>query len=60
MYNVKGKVYPCCTSVTMDFIGGKWKTVILFHLISGPLRYSELRKKLKESLNEHFIFSSKA
>ena len=28
----------------MGIIGGKWKTVILFHLIEGPLRYNEIRK----------------
>ncbi|WP_430300675.1 winged helix-turn-helix transcriptional regulator [Rapidithrix thailandica] len=27
-------------------IGGKWKTVILFHLIEGTLRYNELRKEM--------------
>lgn len=47
MYTIKGKDYPCCTSVTMGIIGGKWKTVILFHLIGGPLRYNELRKKME-------------
>lgn len=46
MYLVKGKKYPCCTSVTMGIIGGKWKTVILFHLRGRPLRYNELRKKM--------------
>ena len=46
MYTVKGKQYPCCTSVTMGIIGGKWKTVILFWLIDGPLRYNELNKKM--------------
>ncbi len=46
MYKVKGKKYPCCTSVTMGIIGGKWKSVILFWLIDGPLRYNELRKKM--------------
>lgn len=46
MYHVKGREYPCCTSVTMGIIGGKWKTVILFYLIEGPLRYNQLRKKM--------------
>ncbi len=46
MYNINGKNYPCCTSVTMGIIGGKWKTVILYHLIETPLRYNELRKKM--------------
>lgn len=47
MYLVKGKEYPCCASVTMGLIGGKWKTVILFHLIEKPLRYNELRKEMQ-------------
>ena len=46
MYSVKGKEYPCCTSVTMGIIGGKWKTVILYYLMDGALRYNELRKKM--------------
>ncbi|MFY7671323.1 winged helix-turn-helix transcriptional regulator [Tenacibaculum sp. MEBiC06402] len=46
MHKFKGKEYPCCTSLTMGIIGGKWKTVILFYLIEGKLRYSELRKKM--------------
>ncbi|WP_108870295.1 winged helix-turn-helix transcriptional regulator [Aquimarina aquimarini] len=46
MNKFKGKEYPCCTSLTMGVIGGKWKTVILFYLIDGTLRYNELRKKM--------------
>ena len=46
MYNIYGKTYPCCASVTMGIIGGKWKTVILYHLIEGTLRYNELRKQM--------------
>ncbi|WP_237276498.1 winged helix-turn-helix transcriptional regulator [Tenacibaculum ovolyticum] len=46
MYKFKDKEYPCCTSLTMGIIGGKWKTVILFHLLKGKLRYNELRKEM--------------
>ncbi len=46
MYTFKGKDYPCCASLTMGIIGGKWKTVILYHLLEGTLRYSEIRKKM--------------
>ncbi len=46
MYEFNGKKYPCCTSLTMGIIGGKWKTVILFYLSEQTLRYSELRKKM--------------
>jgi len=44
MYIFKGKEYPCCTSLTMGIIGGKWKTVILYHLIDKKLRYNEIHK----------------
>ncbi|SEW49508.1 transcriptional regulator, HxlR family [Chryseobacterium wanjuense] len=44
MYIIDDKHYPCCTTVTMRFIGGKWKAVILYYLIEGPKRYNELRK----------------
>ncbi|MEZ4810194.1 MAG: helix-turn-helix domain-containing protein [Allomuricauda sp.] len=47
MHTVKGKSYPCSTSITMGIIGGKWKSVILFYLIDGPLRYHELKKRMK-------------
>ena len=47
MYKFKGKEYPCCASLTMGVIGGKWKTVILYHLMIGDtLRYNELRKEM--------------
>ena len=46
MYTFNGKEYPCCTSLTMGVIGGKWKSVILFYLAEGKLRYSELRKEM--------------
>lgn len=46
MYNFNGKEYPCCSSLTMGIIGGKWKIVILYYLMKETLRYNELRKKM--------------
>lgn len=46
MHKFNGKEYPCCASLTMGVIGGKWKTVILYHLIPGKRRYNELRKEM--------------
>ena len=46
MYSIDNKQYPCSTSLTMRYIGGKWKAVILIHLIEKK-RYSELRKQCK-------------
>ena len=46
MHTFSGKEYPCCTSLAMGIIGGKWKTVIIYHLKNNTLRYNELRKKI--------------
>jgi len=43
---LKGKIYPCTVSLTMDLIGGKWKAVILYHLKDEAKRYNELRKEM--------------
>ncbi len=43
---LKGKIYPCTVSLTMDLVGGKWKAVILYHLKDEPKRYSELCKEM--------------
>lgn len=45
MYCIDDKQFPCSTSLTMNYIGGKWKAVILIHLIEKK-RYNELRKEL--------------
>ena len=45
-YTFRGNTYPCCASLTMGIIGGKWKTVILYHLMNETLRYNELRKSM--------------
>lgn len=54
MIKLNKKVFPCPTSVAMELIGGKWKSVILFHLISDKKRYNELRKEIP-TLNERTL-----
>lgn len=34
----------CPVESAVALIGGKWKPVILFHLMAGPKRYSELQR----------------
>jgi len=38
--------YSCALMLAMDLVGGKWKMVILWHLQSGVLRFSELKRRL--------------
>lgn len=48
------KLFSCPTSAAMELIGGKWKSVILVHLISDKKRYNELRKEIP-LLNERTL-----
>ncbi len=38
--------YGCPVEAALDMIGGKWKGVIVFHLLGGFKRFGELRKLL--------------
>jgi DNA-binding HxlR family transcriptional regulator len=38
------KMFSCTTSIAMEMIGGKWKSVILIYLVDGKKRYNELYK----------------
>jgi len=54
MFEHNDKTFPCATSLTMSFIGGKWKAVILMYLISKKRRYSELHQGMK-SISERTL-----
>ena len=41
---MNGHEYHCALDVTMDFIGGKWKTVVLWYLRKEVKRFSELKR----------------
>lgn len=36
----------CPVEATLDLIDGKWKGVVLYHLLDGCLRFNALRRKL--------------
>lgn len=40
--------YHCALDVTMDYIGGKWKTVVLWYLRKDKKRFAELNKLIPQ------------
>tara|TARA_R110002051_G_scaffold165130_3_gene235992 strand:- start:51234 stop:51548 length:315 start_codon:yes stop_codon:yes gene_type:complete len=44
----------CPLDHTMNLIGTKWKPIVLFHLLDGPLRSGVLQKKVPGISNKMF------
>ncbi|WP_332840956.1 helix-turn-helix domain-containing protein [Paraclostridium bifermentans] len=63
-----GKKYVCKLDLAFEIIRGKWKVIILCHLLEGPKRFLELQRitcgvshkvlneKLKEMENDSLIY----
>lgn len=41
-----GKEYQCAMELTLDLIGGKWKSLILWHIAENTVRFNALRRGL--------------
>jgi DNA-binding HxlR family transcriptional regulator len=48
-YSVPSTEEDCAVEATVAVIGGKWKPILLFHLVSGAKRFSELKKLLPQA-----------
>ncbi|HEY4481868.1 MAG TPA: helix-turn-helix domain-containing protein [Candidatus Brocadiaceae bacterium] len=48
LIKLNGKTYHCALDITMDYIGGKWKTVVLWYLRKQHKRFSELKRLIPD------------
>jgi DNA-binding HxlR family transcriptional regulator len=50
-------IVVCPVEKTLDIIGGKWKPLIIYHLLQSPKRFSELQRAMpmvtRRMLTEH-------
>lgn len=57
MYLFNEKEYKCSLEAAMDVLGGKWRSLIIWHLLDKKLRFSEIQKIVpgisKKVLSEH-------
>lgn len=51
---LNGKTYHCALDLTIEYIGGKWKLVVLWYLRKEKKRFSEL-KRLIPSISEKML-----
>ncbi len=47
-FRLNRRDYHCALDITMDYIGGKWKTVLLWYLRNKTLRFGELKNRIPD------------
>jgi DNA-binding HxlR family transcriptional regulator len=60
MILLRGETHHCALDVTMRFIGGKWKTVVLWYLRKEKKRFSELKKHIPDITEKMLSLQLKA
>lgn len=48
VYKVDDKIFHCGTAVYFHLVGGKWKSIIIWYLRHGTLRFSEIKKLIPD------------
>lgn len=52
--------FHCALDVTMRFIGGKWKTVVIWYLRNGKKRFGELKTHIPDITDKMLSLQLKA
>jgi len=59
-YKIDDKLFHCALDITMNYIGGKWKCVVLWYLKSETLRFSEIKKRIPDITEKMLSLQLKA
>lgn len=60
VFNVEGEIFHCAMDLTMKFIGGKWKTIVLWYLKNKTYRFGELKKQIPDITEKMLSLQLKA
>ena len=60
IYDIGGTTFHCAMDVTMKYIGGKWKSVVLWYLKNKTYRFGELKKQIPDITEKMLSIQLKA
>jgi DNA-binding HxlR family transcriptional regulator len=60
IFDIEGIKFHCAMDITMHYIGGKWKTVVLWYLRNKTYRFGELKKKIPDITEKMLSLQLKA
>ncbi|MDE7402568.1 MAG: helix-turn-helix transcriptional regulator [Muribaculaceae bacterium] len=55
-----GRTYFCALELALELIGGKWKSMMLYQLKNGPLRSSDLQRRMRDISNKMFTQTARS
>ena len=55
MKSICKNTFNCPVEATIQLIGGKYKAVILWHLMNQTLRYSEIHKRIPKATDKMLV-----
>ncbi len=60
VYRLNDTIFHCGTNVTLSYIGGKWKCVVLWYLRHGATRFSDIKRLIPDITEKMLSIQLKA